>query len=368
MLLLNSHSSPNKNILVIVNVLSKLDNAYLVFKENPDYSFFAIVLGTYTLQDYYNSRLSKLNNLILNDHKEQLIYKIEKMGMVISTECAPTSLCRYGLRLLALCDALRIPIVELQHGLFQYGLHYSVEPKSYETMYDFLNIDNFTTHLLSFYSVTTEYRHGIVVGFPKYHFKDFHNYNYDAQYILILTNFNWDCFSPEDFDRFLGCIIKTTESHPDIQFLWKPHSAELGYYLNKTINLDAYSNLTVVQSDPLLSLLSLDSLVKNAAKVISTISTVLFDCEAYQKPTAVYKCSANSQLLDEIKSCCTFSNESELKKFIESKEPCRITTGKLIEYDNSKFRKFVEEEYKLTSLSKMEILQQIAKYTSLLEK
>lgn len=371
MLILNSNLIDTKNILVIVNGLPKLDNAYLIFRENKDCTFYVIFNGKFCIQEYYNSRLSKLPNLIINEKAEtELFVKIEKFGLVITTECAAAPSCLPGLIILALCAELHIPIVELQHGLFQYGLHYTVEDESYKKIYDFLNVDNFTDYLLSFYPVNTEYRKGTVIGFPKYHLCDLQPYNnYDAGYVLILTNFNWDCFSPEDFDNFLGCLLKTTEAHREIQFVWKPHPSEIGLYLNKNqINLDAFNNITIVSDDPMLNLTPLDSLVKYASKIISTLSTVLFDCEAYGKDTAVFKCGANSQLLSEIDSCYTFSNESQLRAFIESKQRFQITTGKLIEYDNSEFRKLIDEHYSLCRLPKKEVLKSVVKYRTLFEK
>ena len=116
----------------------------------------------------------------------------------------------------------------------------------------------------------------------------------------------------------------------------------------------------------MLRLLPPDSLIKNASKVISIVSTALLDCEAYRKDSIVFKCESVAPLFAGINSCRTFSSYDQLASFIDSQEPCLINTGKLIEFDNSEFRNFVAHTYSSCRKPKCEILKQIAKYSALL--
>ena len=372
MLSLNTKSECTRNILVCVNVLSQLDYLYLIFNENPDYKFYVFIQNGFCLQDFYNCRLAGLPNLIISSNPLELFCIIENIGMVLTAGCVVSRHCMKALQLLVTCSELNIPIVEVQHSLFQHGMHYFVEnksyaeTKSYETINHNINIDHLTDDLLSFYPVTAEHRQGTVIGFPKYHLNDLLLSYYDAKYVLILTDINFDLFSPEEFDIFLGCLIKTAVTHPNIQFLLKPSENDADCFLNKTINLGSYENITFVQSDPVLSLISLDSLIKNSAKVVvSTASNVLLDCEAYRKDIAVFRSNSNALLLNEINSCCTFGTPDELTVFVESKEHSPIETGKLIEFDNLKFREFIERSFKISKQPKGKILKEIVRFSAL---
>lgn len=369
MLVLNSTKEYGRNMLVFVNSLSQLDNLFLIFAENEGYTFYVLFQQELCLQDFYNSRLSGLANLILCCDPRQILSKIEKFGMVLAAECSAAGRSLPALQLLSLCSELGIPIAEVQQGLFQYGMHCHAaarsyaESKSYETIGNAIDIDSYTDYLLSFYPVTTEHRQGTVIGFPKYHLAGLEHSGCDAHYVMVITDFDPECFSPEDFAAFLGCLMKTAASHQDTVFLWKP-GAEAPAFMNKTISIDACDNITVVPLDPMLSLLPSDSLVKNASKVICTVSTALLGCEAYGKDTAVFKCGSDLQLLGEINSCRTFSNSDELAAFIESDEQSPVDTGKLMEFDNLKFRNFVYHNFKTCQLPKTEILKRVAKHSA----
>ena len=373
MLLLNTKSACARswNILVSVKTLSQLDFFYLIFWENRDYTFYVLVGETFCLQDIYNSKFAQLPNLILNCDSSQLISKIEKIGMVLTTESSAACLDMQALLLFSLCSELDIPVVEMQHSIVQYGVHYHAEVKSYAetksygTFKYYINVEPFAEHLLSFYPVTTERCQGTVIGFPKYHLSGLQCSGCDAGYILIFSNFNFECYTPEDLCTFSGCILKAAAAHPEFQFVWKTCTETEDCFI-KNVNLDAYENITLVQSDQLLSLLSLESLIKNASKVISTLSTVLLDCEAYRKNTILFKCESVAQLFSEINNCCTFSNSEQLIVFVENEESCLVNSGKLREFDNSKFRNFVEQTFSNCRKARTEILKQIARYSALI--
>jgi len=250
MLLLNRKSDCARNILVLVKFLSQLDNFYLIFKENSDCTFYVSVRETFCLQDFYNSRLAQLHNLILSCDSAQLLRKVEKFGMVLTTDCSASGTSVQDMQFLALCSELDIPVVEMQHSLFQYGIHYHAEAmpyaetKSYGTTDECMNVEPFAEHLLSFYPVTTEHRQGTVVGFPKYHLNELQVPGYDAGYILIISDFNFESCSSEDFCTFLGCVIKAAAAHPEIQFVWENASTETVECFNKNIRLNAYENIT----------------------------------------------------------------------------------------------------------------------------
>src|SRR5574344_1370781 len=335
MLLLNESTLENKKrILFFCNGFSQLENSYLMFQNNPDIEFWVWLVNNISIKDFYNSKLSKLPNLIVNENHEELLYKLEKFGMLITTVCSGAFCCRAGLHAISICMNIGIPVVELQHGLFEYGLSYNVEPVNYGTMYDFLNVDNFSDYLLSYYPIKTQYREGVVIGFPKYHLHKIKLPKFDANYVLILTNFNWDCFTSEDFTVFLGALLKVVTKYPSVNFLWKPHPAELHFFTGRKINLALYPNITITQDDPLTKLIPLDSLIKFADKVISTISTVLYDCEAYKKKTAIFNSRGNSALLSKLKKYYSFEVFEELELFMEEKVDSQIVTGMLLDYDN----------------------------------
>lgn len=372
-MILSNASLDARNILVIVNSLSELDSAWLIFRENPDYVFCAVIPGEFCFQDFCNSRLSELPNLILNCSQNDVLYKIRNTGLVLAVGCGASGILPDFLRLISFCSELHIPVAELQCSILRLGASDFTKPESYaetktlKTDHDFINAGGFADYLLSYYPATAERCNGTVIGFTKYHQKELNCSFCNAGYVLVLADFSVGCFTAEDTDAFLGCIIKTAASYPDIQFLIRPDDSGIEFYFNKTISFNACENITIVQFDPLLGLIPFDSLIADSAKVVSTLSSSLLECEALGKDTIVYKCKSCSGLLDEIDECRTFSNADELRPFVEGREHCAVRTGKLIEFDNSVFRDFVERTFSVPDLPKQQILKQIVRYSALLD-
>jgi hypothetical protein len=86
-------------------------------------------------------------------------------------------------------------------------------------------------------------------------------------------------------------------------------------------------------------------LIKNAKKVISTVSTVLLECEIHHKPTIIYEAISINCLINKLAIKTTFKNYQELDKAYNSKT-LLLKTGVLKQYDNSIFRETINTLYK----------------------
>jgi hypothetical protein len=111
----------------------------------------------------------------------------------------------------------------------------------------------------------------------------------------------------------------------------------------------------------ILSFLTTTELIQKSKRCISTISTVLLECEMFGKPTYVYENKGTKCLCDRLKKKDTFRNFKELDAyFSKPAEKKNLESGCLLPYDNKKVLECFEKFFK--NPEKKAIMKTISEY------
>ncbi len=215
-----------------------------------------------------------------------------------------------NLTLLSFFNQIGVPTLEIQHGLFQYG------------------INNTDPGLQVGGRVERGDQLGLSVGYGAKHVVPWggdHGIGYlksnlparssewRRDYGLITTNSNWHLYAGKQRYQLALAILKLASSLPKQRFVWKPHSAEHG-------QADAKQAITMVERYELPNL-SIDrstpaeELILRCSFGITTVSTTLLDYERCQKPAIVFTCPEVQHLVERLQ-VRTFSSGSELPRIV----------------------------------------------------
>lgn len=365
-----SPNSKNINIFVYLNGKHNFRLIQNIVECNPDYNFF--IYSSYattacyaTVDDFIRSELYELSNVFFISPYaiKDLVYKIECFGMFISTDLESANAHSKSLKLANLFRKAHIPIVELQHGMFVLGIHYQCEPRKEQFYADSLNARSFADYLLLFYKSEYYSDKSCVIGYPPYLSSKLNTGASLPNYELILSNLHWGIYTLEDKFNFYKTIFEYIAKAPHKVFIWKMHHGEildqwcLGV-VNKLKIMYQVHNILFYHEENILNLMSIDQLIQKADSVISTVSTTIFDSEIYAKPIYIYDCSSCHEMITYMKDPSVFSDLDGLIKLSQNKRQT-FNSGLLEPYDNESLREFIKKKYKLTDLSRAELLDAI---------
>lgn len=365
-MLIDINENSKKNIFCYLNGKHHFELFYQIINQNKDINFF-IYSPTVNLDDFIQSKLHMLNNatLIKNNEAEiyELIYKIKAFGLMITTDSQATSAHKKSLQFVNFFKKNNIKVLEIQHGLFQLGLHYSAKPDKESFKSDCLYLPSYADYVLTYYK--TSLPNEIVIGYPLYTKENIHTIK--GEYTLILSNLHWSVYTDSQKNLFYTSIIQLIQNNPDTLFIWKMHHGEIKQ-LDKIKEIlkifgEMKKNIIFTSDDNLFKYTTTSELIKNSKNVISTISTVLLECEMHNKPTLIYQSSAVQCLINKIKQKDTFRNYEELEaKYNLNLQP--IKTGLLQKYNNNTVKQTIDRYYKTPDNAN--ILDNIINFSSLL--
>jgi hypothetical protein len=195
------------------------------------------------------------------------------------------------------CVAADIPIVEVPHGLYQWGFNFADDSKFVNTASHTLGggypVPSFADYQISWFDNSG-------VGYPRNRpekIKPAKDIIVPA-YTVITTNTNWYMYNFNDQRVLAQSIFEFAKAHPDRLFIWCHHSAELNgvnlinnMYGAKPTNIFRYGHDKDIYFH---GLDTTEEVIEYAEAGISTISTCLVDYEIHGIPTAVF---ANEGLL-----------------------------------------------------------------------
>ena len=267
-------------------------------------------------------------------------------GMLITTDALAVEGHKESLNIIHAAKISGIPVAELQHGLFTYGLSYYADIDRSFVSYDSLPARSFYDYLLSWYD--TSITNSVTIGCPSYR-KPSKKFN--GLYTLILSNLKWEIYTvPEKFGFFYS-VIKLAHDNPDDVFIWKLHPSEISFSYWKNISKDLFTiypsatkNILFYHQSRIMQHISLYDLIKKKKKVITTLSTTILDTEMNEKDAIVYDCAAVRELTSQLHSCDTFSNAEELAACYAAAEN-HLESGFLVPYNPSKFEAFLDEHW-----------------------
>jgi|TARA_B110000908_G_C10236537_1_gene443660 hypothetical protein len=336
-----------KNIFMHINGAHHLALIQPICKSNPDYDFY--IYSENISQDIYkHEKIYHLGNVYFPNNITDILFKLNNFGLFIGTDLQLTSAHCKGIQLAKKFRDVGLGVIELQHGLFQLGFHYFSIPRKDFTSGDVNPVKSYADSQLFFYSAEVGAN---VIGYPPTLEKL--KENYEGEYCLILSNLNWDTYTNIERLDFYFAVVRMVLEHKEKQFIWRMDHGEL---MSKTCKMLLFSvcafygivikNLKNLSINPAGGLNpDISSLVAKSSAVVSTVSTVLLDVEMYENNTMVFDCDSIHKLVDLLEIKTTFRQYADLTRFFDTKNP--LLSGKLVEYDNSVFRKVVDDHFSL---------------------
>ena len=362
-MLLDIQNNKRRLIFCYLRGTHHFDLFYNIFNENKDIDFY-FTSNFITADDYRKSSIYTLDNVYFIDDIKKFKFKFSLFGAFITTDAQATAPHEYSLKLINFFNKLHIPVIELQHGLFQLGLHYYDKQDKENFRDDSLPTSSFAEHILTYYPVVNNVK-TTTIGYPPYN-KDM--LSYKGEYNLILSNMHWLTYTNEEKYNFYKTVLQFTEKNKDTLFIWKMHHGEMvnphcQHMLNNlfTIFPDAKQNIIFYHENDILKNTNIFDLINKANIIISTVSTVLLDCERCKKETYTFSSPAVDCLTKKLKNPQCFKNYEELHKILQSKKHT-FSTGLLQKFDNKKFRDCINALYKRSNLNQPQLLSRILSF------
>lgn len=361
------NKSIGKMVLCYLNGRHSIPLMIPAVQGNPDVEFY-FHSRTFAGVDFMATPMSECPNAHFVGDFDELKFKLNLFGAFITTDANAARSHVYSLKLVSMFKALGIPVLELQHGMFQIGLHYYDVPSGMSFWGDSLPSKSFADRVLAFYQPIRRTPPSTVIGYPPYSGEP--SGGGGGEYLLVLTNLHWPTYTTDEKMAFLDAVAALVESRPELPVVWKMHHAEtppaskinqmVGEVLGR--HPDAKRRIRFAHLDPEFKDKTASELIAGAKCAVSTVSTVLLDCEIYRCPTAVYACASNDCLVKMIKSADFFGDGSSLAALFErGLRP--IQSGKLLAYDNAAFRAALDAIYKPSPITQEKFLSLLLSQT-----
>ncbi len=328
-------------------------------EQNPDYAFY-LHSERISAEEYRKSCLYALDNVYFVRNLMDLKFKLDLFGAFITTDAHATYAHQYSLRIICLFNRIGVPVFELQHGMFQIGWHYYDKPCRELIAEDSLPTRTFADHLLAYYPPSDRPFPGTVIGYPPCPGGAMPSEK--GEYALVLSNLHWKTYAHEEKRRFYEAVFEHAARHVDVTFVWKFHHGELVNPAVKSIVNGMFARYPELKNrilfhheNEMLSCSSVSELIRHSSYVISTVSTVLLDCEMFGKTVAVYGCRSNECLTRRLPSENIFKDIDSLER-ICSEDTAAFKSGLLLPYDNEAFRGALDQYYHRSNISRREWL------------
>ena len=328
---------------------------------NPDYHFY--LHSNFVTEDQFRkSELHGIANVHFVQDFRRIVYKLNLFGAFITTDAHAVHAHFYSLKLIRLFRRMGTPVYELQHGMFQIGLHYYDLPHDEYVGDDSLPTTTFADKVLAYYPPVSRAAPFVTIGYPPYDLGCCRK-TQPGEYVLVMSNLHWQTYSHEEKHAFYYAVMEYARRHEETLFIWRMHPGEAAnkacaVIVNGLFALypELRKRLIFQRDSMLLAKTGVEGMVRQAKAVISTVSTVLMDCEIAGKPTAVYACKTNACLIGMLESKdAAFSNVDELENVMSRGTP--FSSGLLRPYDNAAFRMEIENSYKPSALKQGEWLE-----------
>ena len=324
-----------KTFLYITNNLSQAELALLSIV-GSEFDYLIYINNTQKeynlLTDYHLPENAK----ITSDFKSVIMLTTIFSAVITTVGHISPVLNAKIISILKACVVAEIPIIEVPHGLYQWGFNFADDSKFVNTASHSLGggypVPSFADFQMSWFDNSG-------VGYPRNRAEKIKRTETVVvpKYTVITTNTNWYMYNFDDQRVLAQSIFEYARAHPDQLFIWCHHSAELNgmnlinnMYGAKPTNIFRYGHDKEIYFH---GLDTTEEVIEHAQAGISTISTCLVDYEIHRVPTAIF---ANEGLatIQQTISPASFFDSPETLKLLEFKIPA---TGKLERYNVSQF-------------------------------
>ena len=243
---------------------------------------------------------------------------------------------------------LDIPIMEVPHGLYQWGFNLSDTSRQVDLASYSVGAGSFVP---SFADVQVTWFGDKGIGYPRKSSAVVRPVVEAVvpEYTVITTNTNWYLYGPEAQRVLLSAIFHKALMEPEKMFVWCPHPAELreqslAFYMkeNKPENVFLYG---LDREIYFWGLDTTEDVIRHAVSGISTVSTCLLDYEINQKPLLLFSSESTEEICNSISGSGKFTGPVDVCEV----EPAKIVTNMLKDYDVSLFDAALQELSALSS-------------------
>lgn len=273
-----------------------------------------------------------------------LLECMASVGLVISPFVLPIPAHESAWPLLMSARRLKIPVMGIQHGLFQLGLNQRDRGAHGTISY---SGPVFSMPMRPVCDVMLDWFDGANgIGYARDTSVVLGAKREDS--VLIAANLNWHIYTRDERMAFVTAVLQLVKQFPDQKFIWRMHPNEKTspqFQEMRTVIQAAVEELDNLEIPD--SLLPTESLIARALLLITTPSTLILDAEASACPTVIYKCTANASLVTAIGHGSSFTNYLELHKiFVDALadvQSCVLSTGLLKPFNEGRFVELVEQ-------------------------
>lgn len=327
--------SSSRKILFVTNNLSQAELAALSALKSK-FEFLIYINNVHKEYSFQTDYCLPTNVKMTSDYKS-VIMLTSIFSAVITTvgHISPVLNDKFS-AIIKACIACELPIIEVPHGLYQWGFNFSDDSQ-------FLNTAS-NTHgggypIPTFANFQISWFDNDSVGYPRHREERIRKFNEIEvpKYTVITTNTNWYMYGFDDQRVLAQSIFDYARSKPTELFIWCHHSAELSQMnlLNNMLGAKP-PNIFRYGHDKDIYFHSMDTtedVIEHATAGITTISTCLLDFELHKIPTAVFWSEGLSAVSESMTHAATFKSPEELLQLTFTPP----ITGKLKPFDSESF-------------------------------
>lgn len=334
-------STQRKTFLYITNNLSQAELA-LLSVVGSEFDYLVYINNTHKEYNLLTDYALPENAKITSDFKSVIMLTTIFSAVITTVGHISPVLTPKIISIMKACVAAEIPIVEVPHGLYQWGFNFSDDSKFVNTASHTLGggypVPSFADFQMSWFDNSG-------VGYPRHRPEKIKVTNdvVVPKYTVITTNTNWYMYNFNDQRVLAQSIFEFAKAHPGRMFIWCHHSAELNgmnlinnMYGAKPTNIFRYGHDKDVYFH---GLDTTEEVIEHAEAGISTISTCLVDYEIHGIPTAIFANEGLSTVQESMSEASFFTGPERLRT-IEFKKP---VTGRLERFDVSHFDENLNE-------------------------
>jgi len=254
------------------------------------------------------------SNIRLTQDNSLICAQLWKFACIFSFNTLSSPLHIMSQPFLGIAKTVGIPVIDIQHGLFQHSIN---------------NFDD--SKILSL--TNNRYGCGSLVSFADHQIKWFENdgIGYPKKlttrissevppFVLISSNINWYVYSEQNRLHWISLLRQIVSKHHDLLFIWKPHpseSAVCSQYFSACKSIDSKNFLHYgIENDIYFNDVDnhQDLAYLSTAGIITTGTSVL-DFALAKKPCCVYDLPQTEQLVATIPTIDKFSCLDSLDDF-----------------------------------------------------
>ena len=236
----------------------------------------------------------------------------------------------------------KIPIIDVPHGLFQFGHNFWDDSQIINLASSKYGaggwVDSFCGSQINWFRNAQD-----GPGYPRYNSSLKRKQFCVPEFTLLTTNSNWYLYDSEWQRTFLAFLTDYSFKNLDELIIWSPHPAELvnshpiKNYIDNLLppNVFVYGGIYPLK---FYGVESTEDLIACCKKGITTVSTCLLDYELNDKDVLVLSSDSTDQLVKTMKNVVSINLPSEFKTPLYFSKP---ETGYLFPYNVESFDQLI---------------------------